>query len=39
MIYWCVEGGIAVTEFLTLKQFARTYGVRFVTDVVLFVSD
>jgi hypothetical protein len=39
MIYWCVEGGIAIGEFFTLKIFAHTYGVRFIIDVVLFVAD
>ena len=39
MIYWCVEGGIAIGEFFTLKKFAHTYVMRFIIDVVLFVPD
>jgi len=39
MIYWCLEEGVAIGEFFTLKKFAHTHGVRFIMDVVLFVSD
>jgi len=39
MIYWCLEEGIAIGELFTLKKFAHIDGVRFIMDVVLFVSD
>jgi hypothetical protein len=39
MIYWCLEEAIALVNFFTLEKVAHTYGVFFIMNVILCVSD